>query len=369
MHRRRRAGDPRRRDGRPLRPADHDRAAGRRRDRRPGPRRRRRDRRPPDDRAPRATTSPSSRKAGADSITIHAEADPARQPHPQRDPRGGLPRRARAQPRHAGRGGLRARRRRRPRPLHDGQPGLGRPAVHRRARPARSARLARARARGRCIEVDGGIDADDRGQRRRRRRDAVRRGLGDLRQARPGRGLRARSPAPPAPRSPSRSAARRCRGAQRAGELLPPGPLGRRESPGGRPGARTTRRGGGGRRPRAGRRRSPRSGRRRARPARRCRRGGFAAAAATGDALRSRCGRAGVAVLGSPRPHGEHLRRAARRQRRHGRLAERAVAPAPGELLRPRRAPRAGRRCGARRRPRSRSSRAAAAPRRRGRSG
>ena len=32
-------------------------------------------------------------KAGADSITIHVEADRARQPDAERDPRGGLPRR------------------------------------------------------------------------------------------------------------------------------------------------------------------------------------------------------------------------------------------------------------------------------------
>ena len=52
--------DPRRRHGRALRPADHDRPARRGGDRRPGPRCRRSARRPSDDRAPRAIRSPSS---------------------------------------------------------------------------------------------------------------------------------------------------------------------------------------------------------------------------------------------------------------------------------------------------------------------
>ena len=51
---RRRARDPRGRDGRPLRPADLDRPAVVERTARPGPRRRRMARRAPDDRAPRA---------------------------------------------------------------------------------------------------------------------------------------------------------------------------------------------------------------------------------------------------------------------------------------------------------------------------
>ena len=54
---------------------------------------------------------------------------------------------------------------------------------------------------------------------------------------------------------------------------------------------------------------------------------------------------------------------------RHRRLAERPVAPALGELLDLVERSSRGRRCGARRPPRSRSSRAAGAPRRRGRSG
>jgi ribulose-phosphate 3-epimerase len=37
-------------------------------------------------------------KAGADSITFHAEATAARQPHARRDPRARLPRRDRDQP-------------------------------------------------------------------------------------------------------------------------------------------------------------------------------------------------------------------------------------------------------------------------------
>ena len=61
---RRRARDPRGRDGRPLRPADHDRAADRRGPARPGARPRRRARRAPDGRAPRAAGWRSSRPPG-----------------------------------------------------------------------------------------------------------------------------------------------------------------------------------------------------------------------------------------------------------------------------------------------------------------
>ncbi len=68
--------DPRGRDGRPLRSPDHDRPAGRRLDRRPGPRRRRRRRRPPDDRAPRATTSRSSPRPAPTRSHFHDEATP-----------------------------------------------------------------------------------------------------------------------------------------------------------------------------------------------------------------------------------------------------------------------------------------------------
>ena len=98
-------------------------------------------------------------RAGADCITFHFEADAHAHRTLGRDPRGRLPGGHRAQPGDARRGGLRADRRRRPGPLHVGQPGLGRPAVHR--------LLARTRSRG-CaawrpaavIEVDGGMDAD-----------------------------------------------------------------------------------------------------------------------------------------------------------------------------------------------------------------
>ena len=72
----RRANDPRRRHGRPLRPADHDGPARRRGARRPGPRRRRRDRRAPDDRAPRAPGRRSSRRPGPTASPIHVEATP-----------------------------------------------------------------------------------------------------------------------------------------------------------------------------------------------------------------------------------------------------------------------------------------------------
>ena len=62
------------------------------------------------------------------------------------------------------------------------------------------------------IEVDGGIDADDRRLGRRRRRLALRRRLGRLRRRRPGRRLHRRSPQQPASFSvlisPARSARR-----------------------------------------------------------------------------------------------------------------------------------------------------------------
>ena len=98
--------------------------------------------------------------------------DRARQPHPERDPRGRLPRRARAQPRA-----------RRPSAVAElagvadlvlcmsVNPGWGGQAFIA-ASPDKVARLARARARAPLIEVDGGIDADDRRLGRRRGRDA-----------------------------------------------------------------------------------------------------------------------------------------------------------------------------------------------------
>ena len=119
-----------RRDGRAFRPADHDRAAGRRLDRRPGPRGRRRGRRPPDDRGARAPDR-GLRRGRRRLDHLPRGGDPARQPHPGRDPRARLPGRGRDQPRHAGRGARRAARPRRHRPLHDGQPRLGRPVLHR----------------------------------------------------------------------------------------------------------------------------------------------------------------------------------------------------------------------------------------------
>ena len=56
-----------------------------------------------------ATTIAEFARAGADCITFHFEADPARQPHAQRDPRGRLPGRPRAEPGDAGDRGRRAR--------------------------------------------------------------------------------------------------------------------------------------------------------------------------------------------------------------------------------------------------------------------
>ena len=89
----------------------------------------RRDRRPPDDRDARAPDR-GLRQGRRRLDHLPRRGDPARQPHPARDPRARLPGRDRDQPRHPGRGGLRAARLRRHRPLHDRQPGLGRPGVH-----------------------------------------------------------------------------------------------------------------------------------------------------------------------------------------------------------------------------------------------
>ena len=101
---RRRADHPRRRDGRPLRPADHDRPARRGLDRRPRPRCGRRDRRPPDDRTARPAHR-GVRQGGRGLHHLPRRGDPAHQPHAERDPRARLPGGARDQPRHPGLGG------------------------------------------------------------------------------------------------------------------------------------------------------------------------------------------------------------------------------------------------------------------------
>ena len=66
-------------------------------------------------------------KAGADSITAHVEATPHLHYALQAIRNAGCKAGRRAQPRHAA--GGRQRRRGRPRPVHDRQPGLGRPGV------------------------------------------------------------------------------------------------------------------------------------------------------------------------------------------------------------------------------------------------
>ena len=145
---RRRPGDPLRRHGRPFRAADHDRAAGPGLDRRPGPLRRRRDRRPPDDRRARAPHR-GLRRGRRRLDHLPRGGDPARQPHPRRDPRARLPGGNRDQPGDPGRDPDRAARARRHRPLHDRQPRLGRPVASSRARPTRSPASPRSSARPR----------------------------------------------------------------------------------------------------------------------------------------------------------------------------------------------------------------------------
>ena len=230
------------------------------RDRRPGPRRRRRARRPPDDRAPRAARSPSSPSAGAD-----CDHDPRRgDPHANRTldaiREARLPRRASRSTRARRPTAVaRARRGRRPRPLHDRQPRLGRPGVHRGL--ARQGRAARASwRREAAIEVDGGIDADDRRLGRRRRRDAcsspARRSSAPTTRRPPTGG------SPTRPARGSRSRQLRALSARRAaGALSAPATSCHQARSSGvdrraaRRGARTSRRAGAGRRPRAARRR------------------------------------------------------------------------------------------------------------------
>ena len=114
-------------------------------------------RRPPDDRGARAPHR-GLRRGRRRLDHLPRGGDPARQPHPRRDPRARLPGGDRDQSGHPGRDARRAARARRHRPLHDGQPRLGRPVLHRglagQGRPPR-----RGRRRG-----------QDRGRRRHRRR-------------------------------------------------------------------------------------------------------------------------------------------------------------------------------------------------------
>ena len=96
-------------------------------------------------------------KAGADTITFHAEADPHVHRTLSAIREAGCLRRPAAQPGHPGRGDRRVRGRRRPRALHERQPRLGRPVLH--PRLARQGRAAGALVGAAAIEVDGGVDA------------------------------------------------------------------------------------------------------------------------------------------------------------------------------------------------------------------
>ena len=154
-----RAGDPRRRDGRALRAADHRRAAGRRGAARAG------------------RTRPGAMldvhlmierperhvadfvKAGADSITFHAEATPHVAYTAELIREQGRRRRRGDQPRHARRRAGRGGRRDRHGAVHDRQPRLGRAAVHRAFAAEDRARPRDRRRRG-GRQVDGGIDPE-----------------------------------------------------------------------------------------------------------------------------------------------------------------------------------------------------------------
>ena len=100
-------------------------------DRRPGPRRGRGDRRPPDDRAPRA----AGRRVRDAPAPTRSRSTPRRPAHANRAlnaiREAGCLAGLALNPGTPADGALRARRRRRPRALHERQPGLGRPAVHR----------------------------------------------------------------------------------------------------------------------------------------------------------------------------------------------------------------------------------------------
>ena len=187
--RRGRARHPRRRDGRPLRAADHGRPAGRGGARRARARGGRDARRAPDDRAPRAPGWRTSSRPGP-TRSRSTPRPPRTSPTRRTDPRGGGAGVGVAiNPAHAGRRARRGRRGDRPRAVHDGQPRLGRAAVHRAlARQARPACARSSATEGRC-EVDGGIDADTAPRCRSAGANVFVAGLGDLRRRRSRRGL------------------------------------------------------------------------------------------------------------------------------------------------------------------------------------
>ena len=169
-------------------PADHDRAAGRRRDRRPGPRRRRRDRRPPDDRGAGAPDR-GVRQGRRRLDHLPRGGDPARQPHPRARSASSA-----AWPGSRSTPAPRSRRVAELRGLADivlcmtVNPGWGGQSFIA-SSPDKVERL-RPLVGDARIEVDGGIDTDDRRPDRRRRRLPLRRRLRRLRRRRPGRRLR-----------------------------------------------------------------------------------------------------------------------------------------------------------------------------------
>ena len=179
-------------------------------------------------------------KAGADSITFHEEATPHanRTLHAIREL--GCLAGDRAQPGHAGRGAHRAARPRRHRPLHDRQPRLGRPVLHR------------------VLAGQGRAPAPARRRRPRSRSTAASTPPPPARVAAAGASLfvagsavfGAADPARPTATSPrrARTSDRLAARDQGAGDLLPPGALEPRRRPGARRAARTSRPAPGGRR-------------------------------------------------------------------------------------------------------------------------
>ena len=338
-------------------------------DRRPGARRRRRGRRPPDDRGARAPDR-GLRRGRRRLDHLPRGGDPARQPHPAAirelgclagvaiNP--GTPVEAVAE--------LRG--------LADivlcmtVNPGWGGQAFIE-SSPDKVARLAPLVGEAR-IEVDGGIDADDRRPDGRRRRLPLRRRLRSLRRRRPRAAYTEIAAGAPERRRSVRAPqgdrdAERCRPQPRdqsPSDLLPPGALGLIDAAARRAPLAPARQ-------RAAAadgdhsRRSPRSGRRPGPPSRRP----LAAAAQHGDHrdpvdLLQRRG----SSPSSRRAHGEDLRRAARGQPRRRRACRRALRASAWSAPRPRRAARRGRGCAAHRPRATRSSRAAGSRGRRGRS-
>ena len=97
-------------------------------------------------------------RAGADVITLHAEATPHVDYALSHDPRCRARGRARGVPVDAARGLRRGCRQGRPGALHDRQPGLGRPDASSRPRSAGSSGAEPLLREGVAIEVDGGIE-------------------------------------------------------------------------------------------------------------------------------------------------------------------------------------------------------------------